>query len=763
MTTPRGISWVLLPLFFASGFAALLYQMIWQRLLTLFGGADVYSVTIIVSAFMAGLGFGSLAGGHLADRLALRGRFLAFAGAELAIALFAFASVPLYYDVLYLRLAPLDLSRLATAAILLATLLWPTFFMGLSLPLLAKAASLRDGPPAEWIGTLYGVNTLGAAAGSLVTVWILARTLGFERAIHLGALLNLLCAAGGFFLARVSGPNDGEGRTAWAGEGATAIRPSTFSFPVWTLVYALSGFIALSLEILWFRVLGVVLKSNSFTFATLLALYLMGVGGGALAGSRWGRGTVDPGRRFLLLQSAITLYAGLSLALFTTAVARLQALAFLWRYLGEYEALDISAALRETPGLFLTLYLLVPLFLVGVPTLLMGASFALLQRAAQNDVSLLGRRVGWLQTANIVGATLGTVVTGLGLLQSLGSARTLKLLVALGGVFLVLRARRSAAGLGARLRTTVPAVCLVAVVAWVSPDSTSLWARLHGASADRVLAAEDGSGLSVLEDHPPPEVATRVFVNGLGQSELPYGGGHTRLGMLPVVLHPHPRSVAIIGLGSGDTVFSAGGRQETERIDCIEIVRPQLDTLRRLDVRHAYAGLAALLQDARVRYVFTDGRAFIAHGGHAYDVIEADALRPTSAYSGNLYSREYFQLIRSHLNPGGLGVTWGPTPRILDTFLSVFPHALRFDDVLIGADVPIGFDRAVVRARLDDPFTRAYYHRGGIEIEGQLGKLLARGPVVYGAEVDRASLTDVNSDLFPKDEYRVPQSAAEYR
>ena len=766
MGDPRRARWLLLPLFFGSGFAALLYQMIWQRLLTLFGGADVYSVTIIVSAFMAGLGFGSLAGGYAADRLSPRGRFLAFGAAELAIAAFAFASVPLYYDFLYQRLASLALSRAATAAILLATLLWPTFFMGMSLPLLAKAAALRDRPPEEWISALYGVNTVGAAAGSLVTVWFLAPALGFQRSIHLGALLNLACAAGGFLLALTSRGIATSGEAAHArreASGGNVVPPATFSFPAWALIYGLSGFVALSLEILWFRILGVVLKSNAFTFATLLALYLTGVGGGALVGSRWARRARSPGERFLLLQSAIAPYAGLSLAFFTFAVPRLGALGFLWQYLGDYEGLDIGVALRETPGLFVSLYVLVPLFLVGVPTLLMGVTFALLQRAAQTDPALLGRRVGWLQTANIVGSTLGAIVTGLALLHLLGTAGTLKLLVALGGVFLVLLARvRGRGGRRARRLEVAVALAFVAFAAWLSPEAPTLWGRLHGASSDRVLTAEDGSGLSVLKEHRPP-VATSVFVNGLGQSQLPYGGGHTRLGMLPVLLHPHPTSLAIIGLGSGDTVFSAGGRQETERIDCIEIVRPQLETLLRLERRHPYAGLGALLEDTRIHHVFADGRAFIARGGRAYDVIEADALRPTGAYSGNLYSREYFELIREHLNEGGLGVTWGPKPRILDTFLAVFPHVLRFDDILVGSDAPIAFDRAALRARLDEPFTRAYYQRGRIDVEAQLGALLARGPVVYGAETDRSSLADIDTDLFPKDEYRVPQSSPEYR
>jgi spermidine synthase len=763
MNDSRRVSWLLLPLFFGSGFAALLYQMVWQRLLTLFGGADVYSVTIIVASFMVGLGFGSLAGGHVADRLGLRGRFLAFAGAELAIALFALVSVPLIHDVLYARLAPLGLSRVTTAAILLLVLLWPTFFMGMSLPLLAKAISMRDRPPEEWIGALYGVNTLGAAVGSLVTVWVLARLVGFERSVQIGALINLGCAAGGFVLARGASRADPGGEGAVPMVGAAPVATSTFSFPTWTAVYALSGFIALSLEILWFRILGVVLKSNSFTFATLLAIYLAGLGGGALLGSRGARRAANAGEAFLILQSAITLYAGFSVAFLTRALEKVDALDLLWHYLGDYEALDIGVGLHDTARfiahggrvvglvqdrtlLFFTLYGAVPALVVGVPTLLMGASFAFLQRAAQTDPGLVGRRVGGLQTANIVGSTVGAVLTGLALLGVLGSALSLRLLVVLGATFplLLARVRPGRRGL------PVAAFGAALWVAWLVPDGATLWSRLHGAAPGAVVEAEDGSGLSVLRSH---DGGASVFVNGLGQSEIPYGGGHTRLGMLPVLLHPNPRRIAIVGLGSGDTVFSASGRLETERIDCVEIVAPQLDTLRLLAARQTYPALTGLLGDARIRYTFTDGRAFLARRRELYDVIEADALRPSSAYSGNLYSLEYFTLVRRRLSPGGFGVTWGPTPRILETFRAVFPHVLRFDDILIGSEEPVAFDRTALEMRLREAFTRDQYRRGGLDAAAELEPVLMRPPVAYGPGGSRR---DVNTDLFPKDEYGAP-------
>lgn len=757
--------------FFASGFAALLYQMVWQRLLAFFGGADVYSVTIIVSAFMGGLGFGSLAGGHLADRLGRRGRLLAFVGSELAIAAFGLVSVSLFYDVLYLRLGPRGLSQGAMAGVLFLTLLWPTFFMGMSLPLLARALTREGEPPSQRVAALYGWNTLGAAVGSLVTVWVLARAVGFRAAVQAGAVLNLASAAAALLAMR----GYGYGRPPGAAEDVArapeaAARPAAFGLGVWIVLYGLSGYVALSLEILWFRVLGIILKSNAFTFATLLSIYLAGVGLGALLGNRWARGSSRPATSFLALQAGLAVYAGTSLMVFLLLVERTGFLRPLLEYLGSYEPMELRAALRalrDWPGgvasvapegrrlawMFITLYGVVPLFLIGAPTLMMGMSFPFLQKSAQTDLASLGRRVGWLQAANIVGSMLGSVVTGLLLLHWLGSAWTLRLLIALGGVFLVLlpgAARREGGGSSGRARPLALAVTAAAVA--LSPSPSNLWSKLHAARAQDVVFAEDGSGLALVKQEPGGEKSV-VFANGIGQSQMPYGGFHTVLGALPAMIHPRPERVAVIGLGSGETLFAIGGRAETRSLDSIEIVEPQLETLLRLDRRRNYPGLRALLADPRVRHTFTDGRAFIMRGRTSYDLIEADALRPTSAYAGNLYSYEYFDLLRRHLTPGGFAVTWVPTARTLSSLLKAFPHVLTFRGLALGSEQPIAFDRAVVRARLEHPITRRYYEAGRVDIAAVLSPYLEAGPVVYGPGFNRSALDDINSDLFPKDEY----------
>src|SRR5262249_32304770 len=158
----------------------------------------------------------------------------------------------------------------------------------------------------------------------------------------------------------------------------------------------------------------------------------------------------------------------------------------------------------------------------------------------------------------------------------------------------------------------VTAAALTLLLMWSIPSGPVLWAKLHGASPENTISTENGSGLSVLKhDNPDPASTTLVFVNGLGQSWIPYSrlnAVHSQLAVLPVMLHPAPREVAIIGLGSGDTVHALGGREEVTAITCIEIIEPQLESLRLLHQKRPYAALGSVLHDTRIRFVFADGR-----------------------------------------------------------------------------------------------------------------------------------------------------------
>lgn len=747
-------------LFFLSGFAALVYQVVWQRLLGIFSGVDVYATTITVAAFMAGLGCGSLAGGYVSDRLSARGNLRLFAVAELAVGVFGLLSATLFYDVLYLRFGDLAASTAATPVILFLSLLWPTFFMGMSLPLLACALTRDMGRAASTIGWLYGLNTLGAGLGAFLATWWLVPSYGLDGSLRVSAVLNVIVSLGAVPLSLAAGRAAGTEAGTEKTDVATDASPAdiSLSFPAWAAIYGLSGFLALSLEIVWFRVLGVIVKSTAFTFGTLLAVYLTGLGAGASIGSVFARRIRRPAFLFFMMQSALGVYVGLSMTELLRELASQPWFEWLRAHLSETSPIDLQRTLAEGRIELPLLYLAIPALLIGPPTVLMGASFPLLQKAAQNDPSRLGRHIGALMMANIVGSTFGAILTGWFGLRVLGSAGVLRTVVALSAAFALAALMASRGVALGRLRWGAAAVATAAsIVVAAMPGAPRLWAALHGSVPGWLVFHEDETGLSVVKPSltriDPRSV---VFVNGLSQSWLPYGGIHTALGALPAFIHPNPRDAAVIGLGSGDTVFALAARREIGRIACVEIVRTQLDTLQLYQKRFPYPGLQTLFADARIEHITADGRLYVMHAGRQFDIIEADALRPRSAYAGNLYSDRYFEVLRDRLRPGGLAVTWAPTPRVLRTFVKVFPHVVAYDDILMGSRDPIAIDLPAIRTRAYDPVVRAYYANAGVDIVELLEQYMGRPPEVFDQTYDRSTVGDVNTDLFPRDEFALP-------
>ena len=742
---------ILLALFFLSGFAALLYQVIWQRLLVFYTGSDTVSISLIVTAFMTGLGVGYLVGGRLSDRSSPAVNLRYFVGAELGVMVFAAFSKFILYDVLYLSAPPFGDVPVILYGVVFGVLLIPTFLMGLSLPVLSGAFRFGDiGEQARYISLLYFVNTLGAAFGALLTGFFLVRQIGYDNAIWVGAAGNGICAVSALLLGRgLTQP--AEATEAVAVDGPLKFNPA---LTTWSVQYALSGFAALSLELVWFRILETLIKSVSLTFAILLAIYLgsMAVGtafGTYLCGPVSGHGTTRRTvawreRAFLVAQTTLYGYTALSMAVFVNAIGTVPSLRFLWDYFGSYDP-------NLTPRFGVFIYGAVPLFLLFVPTFLMGLSFSLSQSLIQDKYDEVGRKVGWLQFVNIVGSAAGAwAITWIGF-PLFGTAALLKGIAVLGfgylGILFVRRYWSLLPTLG------VAAALLVALLA--IPANARFWQLLNGLErADMFLFDENESSLSVIKMGPDRKSGI-VFVNGLGQSGMPYQHDdvHTLLGALPVMIHPRPERVAVIGLGSAGTVNGIGGRAETRRIDCFEIASNQGRVLADYAVQTGDTAVGAVLSDPRLRLLFRDGRYAIRNRAVYYDVIEADALRPTSAYSGNIYSQEYFQLLRSRLKLNGLAVTWCPTRRVLNTFRTVFPYVAYCDKlVLIGSNQPIQLDWTKINQRAGSAFSRRHYGRSGVDVQALLARyrpnlrLLPAAATVSG---------EINTDLFPKDEYSI--------
>lgn len=727
--------------FGVSGASALVYQVAWQRILALQSGVGIYSVAVIVAAFLAGIGAGSYVGGRLSAGLDPRKALRRFAWIEFGIGGFALVSCPLYYDLLFARLGWLFTEPWRAGAVQFLALALPTTLMGMSLPFLVQG-TVRDAATASrTIGRFYGINTVGAALGAILAPWLLIRFLGIYGAVVVGAAGNVLAGAAVLAVGTVPDRPSGEARQPPCSP-PPAEAAGAQPFGLWLALYTLSGFCALSLEIVWFRMLDVMVKSTAFTFGTVLAIFLLGLGAGSLVGGPWSLRVKRPLSLFLVLQSSLLLYAGAAVWLLTIVPADLPVFRDLVAYWGRYEGFALGRAWE--PGRLLLLYLGLPLFLFGPPTLLMGGAFAVLQRAVQVDRGTSGLRVGLLQAGNITGNVAGSLLTGLVFLSMLGSGGAIRLLVGAGLAFCAI----GIVHYGARPRFLALTVATV-VLFVLLPDGNRLWRRLHGVSEGPALIEEDATGVAALFRDGE---RVRLAVNGKGHSWLPYGGVHSRLGVLPAVIHPSPARVAIIGLGSGSTAWGVAARGDVREVTVFELVTPELRLLERLAAGSRRPQLQRLLDDGRVRVVRADGRAALAHGGERYDIIEADALRPHSAYSGNLYSVEFFRLCARRLSHGGLMCTWAPTPRVRRSVAEVFPHVLEFDNgsILVASMEPLELSRDEWMERLSEPGLRAYL--GEAAWADVNGSLAGARPSVPGPE----SPVRGNRDLFPRDEFVTP-------
>jgi spermidine synthase len=741
-------SWALPALFiifFVSGFTALLYQVVWQRMLGLFSGSDVRSVTIVVASYLAGLGLGSLIGGFFSNAFNSRTAIRIYGFCNLGIAVFAVCSRFLFYDLLFRQLSPLVQSSASILAIVFLSLLIPTIFMGLSLPLLSKAIARSANQAASRIGLLYGVNTLGSGLGTLISGWYLVGTLGYEGTLYMGASLSVLVG----LVALVSANQfKSEGLASYSRrvppihnrDKPLLGQLREYSFQEWCLLVFCSGFVAISLEIIWFRVLDIALQSNAYTYAHLLAFILVSNALGSILGAKAIGYIRQPRRLFLLIQGIVTAYSTLAI----------WALALYWQShpdlrsdIGYIDPNKISMAVVFK-------YLILPVVMMVVPSLLLGFYFPLVQKAIQTNDRQIGWRVGLIQVANILGNTTGSLLTGLVLLERLGTAGSLRLLALLGLGFVILLRPN---WLRVRL-ANVLAVILIAVVLFF-PNNARLWAALQGIKTqDYFIVAEDSTGVAAIAETNQQGI---LLASGQVQAHFPYMHVHSLLGTIPALLHPHPVRVLLIGLGSGGTPHTIGVNPLTQQVRVVEILGAELPVLREYAKTPVGKPLSFLFEDPRYQFIVGDGRRELSVAEKQFEIIEADAIQPWRSRAGMLYSQEFFQQVQSRLAPGGISVQWNVGPQTEQTFRSVFPYVTRLDlgtnlSVLLGSDRPVDFNREELLAKLNSPAVLNFLAQAEIEVKAIRQDIKAARVYQY-SHIKDGQPKPINTDLFPRSEY----------
>jgi spermidine synthase len=735
-----------------SGFTALALQVVWQRVIGLHAGVDLFSVTTVVTAFMAGLGLGSLAGGALADRLGPRASLVAFALSKAVLGAFGVASIPLLYGG-YRALAP-HISSLPVAFLFhFALLLVPTTLMGVSLPLVSCGVVEAHADMAARVGRLYAVNTVGAAAGAAVAGWYLLGALGFTGTVWVASALNLVAGALVFVLWRVAQGTAGQGAPAPSPAPEGQVGTERPVWP-WMLAYALTGAAALGLELVFFRLVDGVMRSNSYSFGHVLALYLLLFGAGTAWGARRAPLASRPDRTFLWLQFGVGLASVLGvLALFHAPPVfgiRKMVVAY-FASTGYADGLRWPGSAGEVRKLLFT-HLLAPLLLMGPSVFLMGASFPFIHAQVARRVDSLGRRTGSLLAANIAGNVAGSLLVGFFLLNAVGTSGALAVLAGgLGLCGLIAAATYDTRVL--RLRNGAAALAAAVAVLVALPSNTRLWGFLHSAPEGGFVLHEDRTCVNTLVRH---DKEWHVYINASDQNGYPYDDFHILIGLLPSLMHERPDRVFAVGLGAGSTAYGLSQDPRIREVRCVEICAGQKALLGRLAELDS-PETARLLSDPRVSIAAGDGRKALLASQERYDVITVDALRPTTAYSGNIYSVEFYELVRSRLAPRGLFSQWLPTERTTESLRRVFPHMLVFDVLhynssrfVVASAEPIQFNREQVLERL-----RA------IELErafpsGQYASLPRYLSEVQPRVLDAGSAGEeahLNRDLHARDEY----------
>ncbi len=697
MTASRHLPLLLL-LFFGSGCAALIYQIVWFQLLQLVIGSSAISLGVLLGTFMGGMCLGSLALARVIP--ARRHPLRVYAWLELGIALCGIVVLYLIPVVgeAYTALGGRGVGGVFLRGLLCAVcLLPPTVLMGATLPAIGRWVQATPNGM-SWLGYFYGGNTVGAVFGCLLAGFYLLRVHDMPTATYVAVLLNIAVAAIGLGLASV---------TPYAAVASPDLRkpasPGAGNAPVYVVI-GMSGFTALGAEVIWTRDLSLLLGGTTYTFSIILAVFLIGIGLGSSVASYVSRDIRRP--RVALGVCQLLLVAWIA----WTAYAVSRSLPY-W---------PVFPQMVSSPWYLFQLDLLRCVYAILPAALLWGASFPLALAAVATQRQDAGQVVGGVYAANTVGAILGALVFSTILIPAIGTQQAQRVLVvvaALAAAWLLLplaqtpRARASAA---------VVAVCAAVLVLGVSalPFELVAFGRQAAGRLNYVNELYRGEGMNstiaVSQLVRDPSVRYFHVAGKIEASSTPQDMRlQLLLGNLPALFHPRPESVLVVGFGAGVTAGSFVPYPDMKRLVVCEMepLVPQA-TARFFAVENQ-----DVLKDARTEIVYDDARHFIRTTSEKFDVITSDPIHPWVKGAATLYTREYFEQVKARLKPGGVVTQWVPlyesnvasVKSEIATFFEVFPNATvwgnvkdgkGFDVVLLGTVEPAQTDLDLIERRM---------------------------------------------------------------
>lgn len=659
----------LLFLFFLSGFATLVYEVLWLSQLRQLFGSAVYATATTLTVFFLGLALGGYLWGKRADHI--KNPLRAYALLELGIGLTAllyFLILKVYYAIyplIFIMIGQTPFSVTVVKFVLaLVLLLPPAWFMGGTLPLMGKLLVQRKEQLSRTTSLLYAVNTLGATFGALAAGFYLPVLLGFQTSYILAITLNGIIAITAFSLSylwrqSIDGevvPDVGSRKEVLLPKGVFPKRIALFIFS--------SGFITLGLEVLWTQMFAQVVVNDVYSFAAILTIFLAALAlGGFLSHflCRWSR---KPWTTLYVLMILSGILVGLSPFIFYRWTDGLNLLTVHGGW-GRYSLAIFGMAV----GIILA------------PGIILGSIFPFLLRLVMKAQRTTGETLGLWISINTVGAIFGSLGAGFILVKYLGLWGSIGFMAAIYFVLSVMIMEHY--DNMKVLQRSIIAFGLVIVLSIVIPAKVSS-VRLNTNNEEQVQEIFTGSNgiVAVIRSHPPhyPEGYDDLFIRQNNHHTL--GGlgslaNEQRQAHLPLFIHPNPESVFFLGLGTGITA-GAALYHPIERMVVTEIV-PEVVT-----AAEKYFGSYnnGLFEDKRARIIVEDGRNYLLGTSEKYDVIIGDLFSSWVPGTGILYTREHFKSVKSRLKEGGIFAQWLPLYQlserefgiIVRTFLDVFPQ-----------------------------------------------------------------------------------------
>jgi spermidine synthase len=675
---PGAMFWLLPGL---SGFACLIYQILWMRQVGVLLGSTAHAAALTLAVFFGGLSLGGGFWGERCRKTPAPLRTCAWLELGIAVAgivlLIAPLVIPRIYPLLH-REGGEGLALMVFKVLATLLLVFPSsFLMGGTLPMLGQAVIRRRNSFGALTARIYAVNTMGAAVGAFAAAFLLIWWLGLRATCLTAMGASIAAALLAFRLSRREGFQDApaqaleedepvEPQRRKKGGRSDAPNPTQPDMPrlLVAVLAFVSGFNLLALEVVWTRVLAQVHENSVYSFATVLIVVLVCLSLGAGIASRLARGRT-PAPQVLLWLFAL---GGAALAVTPLLITRITG--------GMVMLVTDSSFAMYVLRLFATGFAT-----IGLAALPLGAVFPFLMKSEERFITHAGKSIGMLSAINTVGAILGSLAAGFLLLEGLGVWHTLQ---ALAAVYLLVAVLTPAAGSsGTYAARIVSGFMLLLLFTGLDPS------RLPGPAGDeeRVVEKWEGSDCTVsVVERPGRQLSIKINANyGLGSTDA--FAPQIFQARIPLLAYPATESVFFLGMGTGITAGEALNRRDFQRVG--KVVASELSANVVAASKKYFTGWVdgvdltnGLYRDPRAAVVIGDGRNRLLANRETYAMINADLFLPYRRGTGNLYSREHFQIVRERSKPGGVFVQWLPLYQMSErefgvitrTMLSVFPQ-----------------------------------------------------------------------------------------